>query len=184
MIGSMGAFARFRQLDFVPGFSAVARPGNGNPSGPWHGRGRRQVSPNDSDIHPQRRRNGPFIRYPVYSPEEWNGDFYRLRPLPNEAIVSKHRYGAFESTDLDVVLRAKGIRCVVMTGVATNVCVETTARQAFMRDYYVVFTNDCTATYTQADHDATLRNIDHYFGQVVSGEEVIACWQAAAERND
>ena len=52
--------------------------------------------------------------------------------------MTKHRYGAFESTDLDLVLRSRGIRTVVMTGIATNVCVETTARQAFLRDYYAV----------------------------------------------
>ena len=55
-----------------------------------------------------------------------------------------------------------------MTGIATNVCVETTARQAFLRDYYVVFTSDCTATYSQRAHDGTLENIDHFFGQVVA----------------
>ena len=66
-----------------------------------------------------------------------------------------------------------------MTGVATNVCVETTARQAFMRDYYVVFTSDCSATYSQAQHDATLVNIDQFFGEVVTSEQVMACWPAA-----
>ena len=51
------------------------------------------------------------------------------------------------------------------------------ARQAFLRDYYVVFTSDCTATYSQPEHDATLRNIDAFFGQVVSAEEIRACWE-------
>jgi ureidoacrylate peracid hydrolase len=62
------------------------------------------------------------------------------------------------------------------------VCVETTARQSFLRDYYVVFTSDCTATYNQADHDAALRNIDAYFGEVVTAAAVRACWQAAPAR--
>ena len=65
-----------------------------------------------------------------------------------------------------------------MTGVATNVCVETTARQAFLRDYYVVFAADGTAAYSQAEHDATLHNIDQFFGQVATTDEVIACWPA------
>ena len=60
-----------------------------------------------------------------------------------------------------------------MTGVATNVCVETTARQAFLRDYYVVFTSDCTATYSQPDHDATLRNIEGLV-KLVDREEIKA----------
>ena len=130
----------------------------------------------------KRRRNGAYVQYPVCEPGEWNGDFYRVKPRPDEAIVTKHRYGAFESTDLDLVLRSKRIRTVIMTGVATNVCVETTARQAFLRDYYVVFTSDCTATFSQAEHDAALRNIDQFFGQVVASQDVMACWSPAAAR--
>jgi len=130
----------------------------------------------------QRRRNGAYVRFPVCEPNAWNGDFYQIKPQPDEAIVTKHRYGAFESSDLDLVLRSQGIRTVIMTGVATNVCVETTARQAFLRDYYVVFTSDCTATYSQAQHDATLFNIDQFFGQVASAEEIMACWQPAAAK--
>jgi len=102
-----------------------------------------------------------------------------VRPAPQDVIVTKHRFGAFENTDLELVLRSRGIRTVIMTGVATNVCVETTARQAFLKDYYVVFTRDCTATYTQAEHDTTLVNIDNYFGQVATSDDVIACWQQA-----
>jgi ureidoacrylate peracid hydrolase len=130
----------------------------------------------------QRRRRGAYTSIPVCEPGRWNGDFYQIKPLPDEAIVTKHRYGAFESSDLDLVLRSRGIRTVIMTGVATNVCVETTARQAFLRDYYVVFTSDCTATYSQAEHDATLHNIDTFFGAVVSADEVRACWPAVTAR--
>jgi ureidoacrylate peracid hydrolase len=124
-----------------------------------------------------RRRKGSYVEHPVCEPGAWNGDFYVVRPRPDEVIVTKHRYGAFESTDLDLTLRARGIRTVIMTGVATNVCVETTARQAFLRDYYVVFASDCTATYSQADHDATLSNIDQFFGQVATAGEIAACWE-------
>src|SRR6476660_2056589 len=92
---------------------------------------------------------------------------------------AKHRYGAFENTDLDLVLRSNRIKSVIITGVATNVCCETTARQAFMKDYYVLFTSDCCATYSQAQHDATLFNIDQFFGQVVTSDEIMACWPAA-----
>lgn len=130
----------------------------------------------------ERRRRGAYLSNPVCEPDAWNGDFFHIRPLPHEAIVTKHRYGAFESSDLDLVLRSAGVRTVIMTGVATNVCVETTARQAFLRDYYVVFTSDCTATYSQAEHDATLHNIDAFFGAVVSADEVCACWPAARAR--
>lgn len=126
----------------------------------------------------ERRRNGAYVRYPVCEPGEWNGDFFQVRPLADEVIVTKHRYGAFEATDLDLVLRSRKIRSVIITGVATNVCCETAARQAFMKDYYVVFTSDCTATFSQAQHDATLFNIDQFFGEVASSEQVMACWPA------
>jgi nicotinamidase-related amidase len=49
-------------------------------------------------------------------------------------------------------------------------------------NYYVVFTSDCTATYDQTDHEATLRNIEAYFGEVVTAEAVQACWQAVPAR--
>ena len=112
-------------------------------------------------------------------PGKWDQDFYDVRPLSDEVIVTKHRYGAFENTDLDLVLRSNRIKSVIITGVATNVCCETTARQAFMKDYYVLFTSDCCATYSQAQHDATLFNIDQFFGQVVTSDEIMACWPAA-----
>jgi ureidoacrylate peracid hydrolase len=123
-----------------------------------------------------RRRRGLYVERPVCEIGAWNGGFYGVTPRPDEVVVTKHRYGAFESSDLDLVLRSRGIRTVIMTGVATNVCVETTARQAFLRDYYVVFTSDCTATYSEAEHEATLRNIDQFFGQVARSDEVTACW--------
>ena len=124
----------------------------------------------------RRRRKGAYVQYPVCEPNAWNGEFYSIRPLPEEPVVVKHRYGAFEGTDLDLVLRSQGVRTVIMTGVATNVCVETTARQAFLRDYYVVFTRDGTATFTRAEHEAALHNIDQFFGQVVDMEEIVGCW--------
>jgi len=126
----------------------------------------------------ERRRRGLYVERPVCQPDDWSGDFYQVRPRPEDVIVTKHRFGAFENTDLELVLRSRGIRTVIMTGVATNVCVETTARQAFLKDYYVVFTSDCTATYSEPEHDAALANIDNYFGQVVPSSDVVACWRA------
>lgn len=127
----------------------------------------------------ERKRKGSYTERPVCEAGEWNGDFFMIRPKPEEVIVTKHRYGAFECTDLDLVLRSHNIRTVIMTGVATNVCVETTARQAFLKDYYVVFTSDCTATFSKEQHEAALVNIEQFFGQVVTSAEVMACWPKA-----
>jgi ureidoacrylate peracid hydrolase len=125
-----------------------------------------------------RRRSGSYTIWPVCAPDSWEGDFYGdVRPLAGEPIVTKHRFSAFHNTDLETILRARSIRTVVLSGVATNVCVETTAREAFVRDYYVVLLSDGTATYNSAGHEATLAVIDQFFGEVASIDDVIACWR-------
>lgn len=131
----------------------------------------------------RRRRKGSYTEYAVCADGSWNFEFYGgIRPREGEPIIHKHRFSAFEGTELDLILRSKGIRSLIMTGVATNVCVETTARHGFVMDYYVVFVSDCTASYGQEEHDMTLRNIDKYFGQVVTHDEVIACWNRLARQ--
>ncbi len=130
-----------------------------------------------------RARAGSYTRRPVCADGSWEGDYYGdVRPEPVDARVIKHRFNAFLNTDLDTILRANGIRTIVMTGVATNVCVESTARDGFMRDYYVVFTSDGTATYAEEDHEATLRNINRFFGEVRTLSELEAVWMANEKR--
>ncbi len=93
-------------------------------------------------------------------------------------MVKKHRYSAFVDTDLDLVLRSLGVKTLIMTGVATNVCVESTARDGCFHDYYVVFLSDCTATNDgPAAQEATLENMRRHFGVVASADEVVAAWQ-------
>jgi ureidoacrylate peracid hydrolase len=128
-----------------------------------------------------RQRKGSYTVSPVCAPGSWEGDFYGdVQPLPEEPLITKHRFSAFHNTDLETVLRARSIRTVVLAGVASNVCVETTAREAFVRDYYVVFLSDGTATYSPAAHEATLRVVDQFFGQVANINDVIACWRLTA----
>lgn len=127
-----------------------------------------------------RRRGDSYTKRDVCADGSWEGDFYgSVRPLPGEPVVTKHRFSAFHNTDLETVLRAHGVRTVVFAGVATNVCVETTAREAFVRDYYVVFLDDGTACYAEEDHAATLRVVDRFFGQVATIADVVALWPAA-----
>ena len=126
----------------------------------------------------RKREKGGYVKYPVCAPNSWGADFYGgIRPLPGEIIVHKHRYSAFMDTDLDLILRSKGIKTLIMTGIATNVCVETTARDGFMKDYYIVFLGDCTATFSEEMHNNTLKNIDLFFGQVVNSVDVVSCWK-------
>ncbi|WP_019061952.1 cysteine hydrolase family protein [Streptomyces prunicolor] len=66
---------------------------------------------------------------------------------PADVIMDKPRYGAFYGTELDVILKNRGIETVIVTGITTNVCCETTAREANMRDLQVLFASDATATF-------------------------------------
>jgi ureidoacrylate peracid hydrolase len=111
--------------------------------------------------------------------DTWGADFTGVAPLPGEPVVNKHRYSAFINTRLDTVLRTYKIENLIMTGVSTNVCVESTARQGYMLDYNIVFMSDCTAAYTQVEHDGTLRNIAKHFGVVTTSKDVIDAWAAA-----
>lgn len=108
----------------------------------------------------------------------WGAEFYEgISPLPSERVVIKHRYSAFINTDLNTVLKAKGVESVLVTGVATNVCVETTARDAYMYDYYVTLVSDCAAAYEPKLHEATLENIRRHFGLVASSQEIMETWR-------
>jgi ureidoacrylate peracid hydrolase len=124
-----------------------------------------------------RTRKGSYTTREVCAMGSWEGDFYGdVRPEPGEPIVTKHRYSSFHNTDLDSILRSHGIRTIILTGVATNVCVETTAREGFVRDYYVVLVEDGTATYAPEDQQATLRNIDRFFGEIASIQTISSMW--------
>lgn len=103
----------------------------------------------------------------------------------NEIIVDKHRYSAFWGTRLDLILRSNGIKTLVMSGVATDVCVESTIRDGFCRDYHIVEAADAVSTIDPAVHLASQRRVDRVFGPVVPMAEIISAWRAtpARERN-
>ncbi|WJH32663.1 cysteine hydrolase [Paenibacillus sp. CC-CFT747] len=110
----------------------------------------------------------------------WGADFFEVTPLPDDIIVNKHRYSAFINTRLDSVLRTLKVETLVMTGVSTNVCVESTARHGYMLDYNIAFVADACAAFSRDAHNMTLENIDGFFGSVVTTEELIETWAALA----
>lgn len=109
----------------------------------------------------------------------WGAEFYEVRPEPGEMVITKHRYSAFIDTELNTLLRAQGIENLIFTGVTSNVCVESTARDAYMLDYHVLFVSDCTASYNEEVHLATLANIRRAFGTVVTRDDVVDAWRRA-----
>ncbi|MCP4633206.1 MAG: cysteine hydrolase [candidate division Zixibacteria bacterium] len=96
-----------------------------------------------------------------------------LSPLPDEKIISKHRYDAFYNTDLETILRVQKIEDIVITGVMTNLCCESTARGAYYRDYRVHFTADATGTVSEEMHRASLLNLSFGFARITTTETII-----------
>lgn len=115
-------------------------------------------------------------RHPICVGGTWGADLYELTPEYSEPVVTKHRYSAFVDTDLDLILRSMEIRRLLISGVTTNVCVESTARDGAMRDYFVTLLADCMAADSAAEHEATLFTFDHYFGSVANSEDIIETW--------
>jgi ureidoacrylate peracid hydrolase len=93
--------------------------------------------------------------------------------------LDKPRHGAFQSTDLELILRSRGIDTVIITGIATSVCCETTAREAVARDFRVFFLSDGTATADMPGasaaelQKATLATLGFLFGQVLTVDEML-----------
>ncbi|MFW5951938.1 MAG: cysteine hydrolase family protein [Gemmatimonadota bacterium] len=97
-----------------------------------------------------------------------------LAPAPGEKVVDKHRYSAFYNTDLEVVLRGLGVRDLVITGVMTNLCCESTARDACFRDYRVFFPADANASVSEELHVASLLGLGFGFAWITDAAQVIA----------
>jgi biuret amidohydrolase len=106
-----------------------------------------------------------------------------LYPLPGEPVVDKPGKGAFFATDLDAMLKNRGIAQLIVCGVTTEVCVNTTVREANDRGYDCVVVADCVGSYFPEFHEMGLRMIKAQggiFGWVASSDAVIAALQTAA----
>lgn len=114
----------------------------------------------------------------------WGAAFYAdlVGPRPQDAVVTKYSYDAFQDTALDAILHSRGIEHLVVVGLVTNLCVQTTAEHGFGLGYYITVVSDATAGDDLAAHEAALRNLGLYFGPVLTTDEVISAWQTATAR--
>lgn len=121
----------------------------------------------------------------AWADDAWGTAFYEgLDPQPGEPLVTKHRHSAFFGTDLDIILSRLGVRTVILTGVSTPYCVESTARDAFARDYQVVSVADCTASKVVAEHEAALTRLSRVFGRVEMAERIESVWRLRLKPGD
>ena len=99
--------------------------------------------------------------------------YHEIRPLDGEKVILKHRYSAFFDTDLHTYLRGCEVDTVIIAGCMTNYCCGATARDAFFRDYKVIFGSDLNATDNQELHEAELKTLRRGYARVISVDEIM-----------
>lgn len=119
------------------------------------------------DMWPAIRDAGGMIR------DTWDAAVVdALAPAPGEVVINKTRYSAFYDTDLEPRLRELGVDTLIVCGVTTNICVESTVRDAFFRDIRVIVPADGTAAVTPELHEGALRDFEYGFGAVTTVAEL------------
>ncbi len=100
-----------------------------------------------------------------------------ISPGDGDYVIRKTTYSSFFQTELEGKLKELGLKTIIATGVATNVCVETTVRSAYMNGFYAVIPEDLTASYDPELRKAALQNMNENFGEVCSSERILQSWQ-------
>jgi ureidoacrylate peracid hydrolase len=103
-------------------------------------------------------------------------DFVGPRPLPGELVIPKIRYSGFFGTNLDAGLKALGVDTLLVCGLTTECCVDSTVRDAFHLDYHVFIAADACAAYEPEVHEASLKNLELNCAILVTTDEVEAAW--------
>lgn len=118
-------------------------------------------------------------------PGTWDAEIVdELKPLIDEHshLIEKHKFSAFYGTRLEVLLRILGRRTLLIAGTTTNACVDTTVREAYMRDYDILIVKDCVGGVNPEWHEMALAVWERYVGAVVSLDEVLASLAVVASK--
>jgi len=136
-----------------------------------------EASPNWHKSNPLKlMRNRPELSGKILTHDTWDYEFVdEMKPGPDDIVVPKARYSGFCGTALDSILRSRNIRTLLFVGIATNVCVESTIREAYHREFFCVLVSDATTqsgpTFIQ---EATLYNVERFLGWVTTTTEICA----------
>jgi nicotinamidase-related amidase len=111
-------------------------------------------------------------------PADWTEIVPEIGPQPGDLLITKHQWGAFYGTELDLQLRRRAVRTIVLAGIATNIGVESTARDAYERGYHQVLVEDAMTSISAEAHEFAVKNIFPRLGNVRLTEEVLAALSA------
>lgn len=110
---------------------------------------------------------------PAVRPDDWADLVPELDRQPEDLLITKRQWGAFYGTELDLQLRRRGIRTIILCGITTNIGVESTARDAYERGYHQVFAEDATSARTAEEHDFVMNTAFPRMGRVRSTAEIL-----------
>jgi ureidoacrylate peracid hydrolase len=136
--------------------------------------------PNSPNFHKQLAMtlmcSRPELKGKVLTEGTWDAEIVEdLAPQPADLVITKARYSGFAGTPLDSQLRMRGIQYLFFAGIATNVCVESTLRDAYFHDYWPILLRDAAMPAgPPAAHDATLFNVESFFGWTITSEELLS----------
>jgi nicotinamidase-related amidase len=107
-------------------------------------------------------------------PPNWDQLVPEIGPQTGDLLITKHQWGAFYGTGLDLQLRRRAVQTIILGGIATNIGVESTARDAYERGYHQVFVEDAMTSISAEAHAFAVKNIFPRIGNVRSTKEVLA----------
>ncbi len=107
-------------------------------------------------------------------PPNWSDLLPEVGPRDGDIVITKHQWGAFYGTELDLQLRRRNVKTIVIGGISTNFGVESTARTAFELGYLLIFVEDAMAGMSAEAHEFALKNIFPRIGKIRSTEQVLA----------
>jgi ureidoacrylate peracid hydrolase len=154
------------QMGYKPDLSNSGGPNSPN----WH----KELAMNLMNCRPE-------LKGKLLTEGTWDFEIVEeLKPKPGDLVVIKTRYSGFAGTTLDSQLRTRGIRYLFFVGIATNVCVESTLRDAYFQDYWPMLIADGAMPAGPASmHEATLFNVENFFGWTIRTEEFIRTMKLA-----
>ena len=112
-------------------------------------------------------------------PGSWGAEIYPpFQPAAKEKVITKHRYSAFVHTNLELLLRTANIHHLLIAGLYTNVCIDSTARDGYMRDFNVTVPEDCVASDNDDKHRYALKLLEGTFAEVTNSYSLIKQWNS------